>query len=157
MCRVEGEGTCRDHVQGSIGDMLERGLNYVYSAPERAFANFRIHRIFSWLCHIHKEFIELDSCHIPSWVPRSPDSVPMHIFQVFITWLLSSAGGNTTIVWTSATPNLWFPSSQNHSAFLLSAGQLSLPPPTATFPKFSSCPRGLPHSFLAFGFYLSTH
>ena len=32
-------------------------------------------------------------------------------------------------MWTGATTNLWFPSSQNHSAILHSAGQLLLPLP----------------------------
>lgn len=77
----------------------------------------------------------------------SPDLVSINIFWVSITGLLSSAGGNTTIMWTGATTNLWFPTSQNHSAILHSAGQLPLQLPTAALPNFISCPKG-PTQFL---------
>ena len=66
----------------------------------------------------------------PVWYhPRfaaPPDSFLINIFWVCTTRLLSSTGRGTTM-WTGATTNLWFPSSQNHSAILHSAGQLLLP------------------------------
>lgn len=79
---------------------------------------------------------------MPSWVHNTSDAVSIKIVWGFITGLLSSTGGNTTITWTGATSSSWSPSSQNHSAILYSAGQLYLPLPTAALPNFSSGSKG---------------
>lgn len=86
--------------------------------------------------------MEFDSCLIPSWVHSLSRFSFNQQFLSFHYWATEFAGGNTTIMWTSASTNLWFPSSQNHSAIPHSAGQLPLPLPTAALPNFSSCPKG---------------
>lgn len=128
-----------------------------FSTWDTALANFRIHRIIE---------STLSSTNLNLWnlipvlyYPRftaPPDSVSINVFRVFITGLLSSAEGNTTTMWTGATTDLWFPSSQNHSAILYSACQLPLPLPTAAFQILAPVPRALPNSFIASGFYLRT-
>lgn len=72
----------------------------------------------------------------------SLNSVSINNVWVFVSGLLSSAGGNLTTLWTGATTNGGFPSSPNHSAIPHSAGQLPLPLPTAALPNFSSWLKG---------------
>lgn len=115
---------------------------YPFSTWYISFSLFRDHRIIqSTLSSTNLNLRNLIAVFYHPEFTAPLVSVSINIFWVLITRLPSSAGGNTTITWTSATTNLRCPSSQNHSAILHSAHQLPLPLPITTLPNFSSCPK----------------